>query len=80
MWSVPQRGAKANSNTGLNNEIHHILTHIRNEESTNNYEVSQNGDKDTDSTADLEFLDDIVVNTQTNNRLREMCLDDEVVG
>ena len=55
MWSVPQRGAKADSNTGLDNEVHYVLTHIRNEESANNDEVSQNGNKETDSIADLEF-------------------------
>ena len=52
---VPQRGAKTDSNTGLENEIHHILTQVRNEETTDNDKVSQNGDKETDSTADVEF-------------------------
>ena len=50
-----QRGAKADSNTGLNNEIHHALTHIRKEESADDEEVSQNGNKETDSTADVQF-------------------------
>ena len=52
---MPQRGAKADSNTGLENEIHHVLTQVRNEESSNDDEVSQNCNKETDSIADLEF-------------------------
>ena len=50
-----QRGVEADSDAGLNNEIHHTLTHIRKEESADDEKVSQNGDKETDSTADVEF-------------------------